>query len=171
MRWLLLIVWAGVILTAMLFYGLRQLTWFDPEMRLSQAASQVDFDRDFVALLHHAGVKNHSLIHLQDTQGCYCNKLSLAHQQLLQHSLLDEGYTLTTLNINKHPDIAAVMPSFPALAVIDELGQLRYLGPYSTGYGCFTGDDLVDDITQLIEAPYYGATINTEAVGCYCQRD
>ncbi|MEC8788091.1 MAG: DUF6436 domain-containing protein, partial [Pseudomonadota bacterium] len=45
----------------------------------------------------------------------------------------------------------------------------RYLGPYATGYGCFTGKNLVEQVVSYTtQLPYNGAVINTDATGCFC---
>ena len=62
-----------------------------------------------------------------------------------------------------------MIPAVPALIILDEHSNLRYLGPYATGYGCFTGKDLVDQIVgYTTQSPYNGAVINTDAEGCFC---
>ena len=67
------------------------------------------------------------------------------------------------------PELAALIEAVPALIVLDKQAQLRYLGPYATGYGCFTGKNLVEQVVSYTtQLPYNGAVINADASGCFC---
>ena len=76
---------------------------------------------------------------------------------------------MVRLNIEDVPELQNIIPAVPTLIVVDELNHLRYLGPYATGYGCFTGKDLVDQVVSYSrQSPYTGAVINADAEGCFC---
>ncbi|MDC8829587.1 DUF6436 domain-containing protein [Alteromonas gilva] len=163
------IVWAVAILGALMVANLDQIKMFDPQMKLAQAASQPEFDQQFAAHLSAAGVGPGSLVHMRASQRCYCDTLTEPHQQELTQALADKGYRVTQLSLTEHSTLRRYIDAFPALAVVDKQGKLRYLGPYATGYGCFTGNNLVAEISQLATATdYYGASVNTDAKGCFC---
>ena len=162
-------VWATAILVALLISNSNQMQDFDPDASLAQAASQQDFDSAFTGMLQEAGVSNGSIVHLSADSNCFCNDLSKGHQYDITQSLADKGYEFNTLSLSENPAIGKLISHFPALAVIDNNGNLRYVGPYATGFGCFTGNDLVDDIARIATTEqYFGATVNTEARGCFC---
>lgn len=166
----IVVVWALSILAILLGANLQQIVTFDPALKLAQAASQPDFDEQFAQELVEAGIQPGSLVHLQSDQRCYCNQLSDSHQQSLSKDLADDGYHLTQLSLKEHPALTKYISHFPALAVVDTDGHLRYLGPYATGYGCFTGNDLITEISRIATTTdYYGASINSEAKGCFCE--
>ncbi|MBU2980058.1 DUF6436 domain-containing protein [Alteromonas sp. C1M14] len=156
-------------MSGLLLYGNNKIIPFDPQFSLNSAAAKDGFDEQFARRLIQAGIKPGSLVHLETHAPCYCNTLSHIHQQVLVQLLEKNHYQLVKLNIHEVPDLMPWVPSFPALAVLDMEGKLRYLGPYATGIGCFTGDDLVNDIADIVKQPApLGAIINSEAQGCYC---
>ncbi len=168
-KWVLLAIWALSLMAAMLVYSQRQLTEFDPQMVLSQAAASADFDQRFTALLTARGVSPGSIVHLQNREGCYCNDLTEPHSRQL-NALLGDNYQFTRLSLNNAPKLSALITTYPAVAIIDDNRRLRYLGPYATGYGCYTGATLVDFIAGTATNPApLGAVVNSHAQGCFCQ--
>ncbi len=154
-------------MVALLAYSRFQLRPFDPQQTLAQAASQSDFDQQLTAVLRQQGIENQTLVHLRTSHSCYCETLTAPHQAELAHSL--SAYHQVSLNVDEIPALAHILGTVPALAVIDEVGQLRYLGPYALGYGCITGNTLISWIQKLISAKQFlGATINSDAQGCFC---
>ena len=139
-NWLLLALWAVGLLSALLLYGQRQLSQFDPNGELLHRTTAPDFDATLVEFLKNQNIKAGSVIHVGTQSRCYCDTLTTPHQtQLL------------------------------ALIVLDKQAQLRYLGPYATGYGCFTGKNLVEQVVSYTtQLPYNGAVINADASGCFC---
>jgi len=169
LSWVLLIVWAVTLLAAMLVYGQRQLSVFDPEGSLLYASTYPDFDHRVVSLLRNHGITGASIVHVGTQSQCYCEWLTTAHQTQLSNRLDSAQYRIAQVTIETLPALQQLLPSIPALIVIDDNNQLRYLGPYSTGYGCFTGKTLVEEIAAYTtQRPYTGAVINTDAEGCFC---
>lgn len=162
--------WGSAIVLGLWFYGQDQISDFDPNGQLYASAAQPHFDQTIVASLQELGVNKASIVHLQANQHCYCNELSDIHQTELVQELSDAGYSLVKVNIEESPVLSQALSTFPALAIVDEDGNLRYLGPYATGYGCFTGDD---DLTKFVgrlalQENVLGAVVNSDAEGCYC---
>lgn len=165
----LLFAWTVAILAGLWLYNSKQIVSFDPDQTLAQAATSMTFDDSLVATLTGQGVQPGSIVHLQTDSACYCNTLTASHRDTLLDALHDEGYQAKTLNISAVPGLRALLPTFPAIAVIDHQRQLRYLGPYATGYGCFTGQTLIDNIVSIARSDFHGAIVQTEAQGCFCQ--
>ena len=168
-NWALLAVWCVSLLSGLWFYGDRQLSPFDPALTLTHAASAPDFDQHFSAILQQLGIAPGTIVHLQTKNPCYCNSLTEAHQRELKALLKNSHYQLKVIHVDETPQLEPFIPAYPALAILDGHNQLRYLGPYAEGLGCYTGDDLVSQIASLVTAPtYLGATINTTSEGCFC---
>lgn len=162
-------IWALTVMGALFASSLNQISLFDPNMALAQAAAKSKFDSEFSAHLQAAGVKPGSIVHLQSSQRCFCNTLAEPHKDELLSALSDEGYGFAKVSLDNQPQIKQYITQFPAIAVMDKAGSLRYLGPYATGYGCLSGVDLVDEISRLATTEnYFGAQINSEAKGCFC---
>ena len=167
----LLGVWACSIVGGLLIYSEKQLRPFDPQLVLTDAALQKDFDQRVSTMLIEAGAAPGSVVRLTHSQYCYCDTLVGAHQTDLLDELGRDHYANITLQLDSSPDLAAFIPSYPALAILDENAKLRYLGPYAKGYGCFNGKTLINQIVSLTQSEdYYGAVINTDANGCFCQQ-
>lgn len=167
--WVLLLIWGGGILAALLLYSQRQLTEFDPDGLLLQQSMSPSFDRQLTEILKQLDVPAASLVHVGSSQHCYCESLTAPHQTQLAKYLENDAYTLTNIDIEEAAPLRTVLSQVPALIVVDEHYQLRYIGPYATGYGCFTGKNLVQQIIGYTQTlPYHGAVINADAVGCFC---
>lgn len=166
--WLLLILWAIGLLCALLVYGQRQLSDFDPYGELLHRTTAPDFDATLVAILEKQDIQPSSIIHVGTQSRCYCDTLTTPHQSQLLAKLGDD-YHQVRLNVEDVPELAAMLEAVPALIVLDKQDQLRYLGPYATGYGCFTGKNLVEQVVSYTtQSRYNGAVINTDASGCFC---
>lgn len=166
--WVLLMLWALSLLTALLVYGQRQLSLFDPDGKLLHLTTATEFDTQLVAILNDANIVAGSILHVGTSSRCYCESLTKPHQSQLSDKL-GTNYEMVRLNIEDVPELQNIIPAVPALIVVDELNHLRYLGPYATGYGCFTGEDLVDQVVSYSrQSPYTGAVINADAEGCFC---
>ncbi|APD84746.1 thioredoxin [Alteromonas sp. Mex14] len=166
--WLLLILWAIGLLCALLVYGQRQLSEFDPNGELLHRTTAPDFDATLVAILEKQDIQPGSIIHVGTQSRCYCDTLTKPHQSQLLAKIGDD-YHQVRLNVEDIPELAAMLEALPALIVLDKHKQLRYLGPYATGYGCFTGKNLVEQVVNYTtQLPYAGAVINTDATGCFC---
>lgn len=166
--WLLLVLWAIGLLCALLAYGQRQLSDFDPDGELLHRTTAPDFDASLVAILEKQGIQPGSVIHVGTQYRCYCDTLTTPHQTQLT-AKLGSNFRQVRLIVEDVPELATMLEAVPALIVLDKQNQLRYLGPYATGYGCFTGKNLVEQVVSYTtQLPYAGAVINTDATGCFC---
>ena len=166
--WALLMLWAVSLLTALLVYGQRQLSLFDPDGNLLHLTTAAEFDTQLVKVLNQASIKAGTIVHIGTSSRCYCESLTTPHQSELLNKL-GTSYEMVRVNVEDVPELQKMIPAVPALIILDEHSHLRYLGPYATGYGCFTGKDLVDQIVgYTTQSPYNGAVINTDAEGRFC---
>ncbi len=167
--WLLLFAWAACILAGLLFYSQKQLSGFDPQGVLLHASTEASYGTDIARALQQNGIPSASIIHVSTSKACYCDTLAQPHQQALLAELETDGYRSVELSLEQVPELKSVMTATPALIVIDDEYQLRYLGPYATGYGCFTGKNVVEEVLQYTKTPAYpGAIINADGQGCFC---
>ena len=169
LSWALLVVWAGSLLAAMLVYGQRQLSEFDPDGILLHKSTSVDFDSQLTLLLKSNDIPSASIIHVGASDNCYCETLTTPHQTQLLAKLDESKYQIVDITLDNVRGLGDFLTTVPALIVVDENYQLRYVGPYATGYGCFTGKNLVEQVASYThQTPYVGAVINSDAVGCFC---
>ena len=169
LSWALLALWASGLLAAMLVYGQRQLSEFDPDGILLHQSTSPTFDSELTQLLKKSNVPSASIIHIGSSEGCYCETLTAPHQTQLLNRLGESQYSVVDIALDTVKGLSNIITTVPALIVIDENYQLRYVGPYATGYGCFTGKNLVDQVVSYTQQlPYNGAIINSDATGCFC---
>ncbi|WP_269518533.1 DUF6436 domain-containing protein [Alteromonas sp. BMJM2] len=169
LSWALLALWASGLLAAMLVYSQRQLSEFDPDGILLHHSTSPTFDSELLQLLKDSNVPSASIIHVGSSESCYCETLTAPHQTQLLNRLGESQYGVVDIALDTVKGLSNIITTVPALIVIDENYQLRYVGPYATGYGCFTGKNLVDQVVSYThQLPYNGAIINSDATGCFC---
>jgi hypothetical protein len=181
-RWLMPVVgliWFILTVFSIIWVGDKKYNEFDPQLRLSSAMMSLSMEEDVVSLLP---VKIHprdnqftdiigTIFHV--SQGnCFCESLSKAHKSALNEWALARRVTYQNIELSNYPTLREFVPSTPAVIVLNSKRELVYLGPYSTGMGCFQNSGMVDErIKPYFEsdgAPELNATIQSEAKGCYC---
>lgn len=151
LSWALLALWASGLLAAMLVYGQRQLSEFDPDGILLHQSTSPTFDSELTQLLKKSNVPSASIIHIGSSESCYCETLTAPHQTQLLNRLGESQYSVVDIALDSVKGLSNIITTVPALIVIDESYQLRYVGPYATGYGCFTGKNLVDQVVSYTD--------------------
>ncbi|AEP28640.1 DUF6436 domain-containing protein [Brumicola nitratireducens] len=185
-RWLLplaAVVWFCIAFWAINWVGESKFKDFDPELRLSSEMMSLSMEAELLSLLP-ASVEqngeenidsdaenvNGTIYHI--TQGsCFCETLSESHKNTLNEWASSEQISYQNIDVSSMSTLRRFVPSTPAVIVLNKNRELVYLGPYSTGMGCFQSSGMVDDRIK----PYFQnsadtlrATIQSEAKGCYC---
>ena len=126
-----------------------------------------EFDRRFTSLIEQTvGTSSGAVVHFT-MDNCFCDYVAENHVTSVKKRASEQGFKnhVITLKSNNRFNI----PSVPAIAVINQNGKLTYLGPYATGMFCSEGEGLVEQyIIDNTENNALGATILTDAQGCYC---
>ncbi|AWB67274.1 hypothetical protein C2869_12850 [Saccharobesus litoralis] len=174
---LLLAVWLVAMLLALQFQAKNQLSEFDPEnklLKLTQASTQgnelnkilakivAEYKTDVIGT---AG----TVLHFS-TDNCFCYTLSQPHIQSVRQLSELHGYTNIEINLTKNKVNAKLwqlIPSVPAIAVINDEKQLIYFGPYSSGYNCSPDNGLAEPFITT-KQPHQLTTIASQEKGCYC---
>ena len=183
--------------SAIIYYvSITSLVEFDPKMKLSEAIMSLSFEHELVSLLNSTKYNDASqndssspdissqvqakIYHF--FQGdCYCERLASAHQSRLTRWSSQEGFSNINIDVKESRVLAKSIPSTPAVAVVNQQGELIYLGPYSRGAGCFADSGQIDDFLAAWIAQQntgkskqsawqhsQNAIIDTDAKGCYC---
>ncbi|MBO1256499.1 hypothetical protein J3L16_12475 [Alteromonas sp. 5E99-2] len=161
-----LILWFAATLAALYYLKADRIKQFDPEGALTAKSSTMAFDDELVNLLKKRGIKANTLVHFSEQPSCYCNNLSQRFSKPL-HQQLGSEYTFENVELDE--SLLEFIPSYPAIAVIDDQFRLRYLGPYASGIGCWVGKGNTEKIVNIAKSSdYFGAVINSEVKGCYC---
>ena len=161
-----LVLWFAAILAALFYLKSDRLKQFDPNGTLTARSSSMAFDIELTSLLKKKGVEPNTLVHFSEQPSCYCNTLSRRFSEPL-HEKLGSDYTFKNIELDE--PLRDLIPSYPAIAVVDEEFRLRYIGPYASGIGCWVGKGNIDKIANIVKSSnYFGAVINSEVKGCYC---
>mgnify|MGYP001042036983 CR=1 FL=1 len=185
-RWifpLAAVIWFCIAFWAINWVGESKFKEFDPELRLSSQMMSLSMEAELVRLLPASVAQadlgniasdsdraNGTIFHL--TQGaCFCETLSESHKNTLNEWASSKQIAYQTIDVSAMADLRRFVPSTPAVIVLNKKRELVYLGPYSTGMGCFQSSGMVDERIK----PYFQnsavelhATIQSEAKGCYC---
>lgn len=195
-RWLFplaALIWFCTAFFAINWVSQSKFTEFDPQLRLSSQMMSLTMEDDLLSVLLDSpelaslenvqeakvGAPEGIIFHV--SQGdCFCETLSESHQNTLNQWAANQGLHYQNLDLNKVPGLSRFVPSTPAVIVLNKENNLVYLGPYSSGMGCFQDSGMVDARIKpyfqsaLIESDSLGtasiknATIQSEAKGCYC---
>lgn len=161
-----LVFWFAAILAALFYLKSERLKQFDPNGELTAKSSDMAFDDELVDLLKERGIQPNTLVHFYEQPSCYCDNLSQRFSEPL-HQKLGANYTFENIELDE--PLRAFIPSYPAIAVVDEHFRLRYLGPHASGIGCWVGEGDTDKIASIAKSSdYFGAVIVSDVKGCYC---
>ncbi|MFC3120527.1 DUF6436 domain-containing protein [Agaribacter flavus] len=171
--------WLILCSSLIVWVGASNKSEFDPEMRLSSAIMDMNFEYTVVekfAPLSTVG-ETRQLFHIYQGD-CFCEWLARTHISKLSLWAANQDFAIIDVNLDEHPELKPLIPSTPAVLAIDDRHRLIYLGPYSRGSGCFSASGQVDDVLKqyverdlAIQNPstrFPSATIEVDASGCYC---
>lgn len=104
-----------------------------------------------------------TIVHFSQT-GCSCTSFSSSHIREIDNMAKANDFTV----INKTLISDKIIPATPAVAIIDEFGELLYLGPYGAGLACSQTNGFAQTMLNNYLLGYSTQVIVTDAKGCYC---
>ena len=167
--WFGIAVWSVCLLLGITYLSLLKVKDFDPNGELSRQAMDISFDDKLLSYIQaNAEIKKNTVIHFEK-DACFCQHVAAPHIASVK-KLAARNEMSNQIVIVKNGDLALI-PSVPAVAVIDGQGVLRYFGPYSTGMFCTEGSGIVEKfITSRVAGVHLiGTNILADAKGCYCE--
>lgn len=157
------IIWLAVVCFGFWHYSLRY--------HYSVTDYWASFDGSKVVSIAPTGTM--TIVHWVDPD-CPCSRFSGPHIKQLQqqfqdvkHQIVNPNATAAMLPIGLQRTFHAV-PATPAVAVYNEVGELAYFGPYSSGAICGAGKDLVVSVLKQLRHGVNPSWVNQEALGCMC---
>ena len=165
----LVALWFVISSIAVIFVGKTNMKDFDQSLLMSQALMDLEYEQNLVGLIKEQGIPNGSLIHITSKAFCFCDQLARGHQSSLDKKIQDSSVDSFSIQIDsKHP-LSKLIPSTPAVVLIDKNGNLKFAGPYSEGTGCFGKYGQIDGILDnYLTNQHSNPIIRSEANGCYC---
>ncbi|MFC4700930.1 DUF6436 domain-containing protein [Glaciecola siphonariae] len=193
LKWGLVLLWFGLASSLVMAMNRFTLTDFDHDNRLAMQLMSLDFEQRLVERLAKAQtMRGKRIVHIRSSEPCFCESLVASHankldalvaKQNTQSNPAVNDASITNvyyIDLSQHPSLTALVPSTPAIAVINEQEQLVYYGPYAQGSGCFSSAGEVDAVIrkELMEQRTArsesigknSAVIRAEARGCYCNQ-
>jgi len=160
--------WLLVALGGLFFTSKSSEKPFDPTGALYNASIKPDFDSQINKLLHGALTTslNNVVVHIKSSDDCLCQLTATRHIKLVKDAVEYIGKKNETVYIEDIKGLSSILTSTPAIAVFDDQGALSYLGPYSTGIGCLSGNGSVEPYLDTKNT--LGAIVPLESTGCYC---
>jgi hypothetical protein len=160
--------WLIIATVGLLFTSKSTEKPFDPNGALYLASNKPDFDSQVNRLLYgvlHTSLNN-VVVHITSNNNCLCQLTATRHIKSVKDAAEYIGKRNETVYIENIQGLSNILTSTPAVAVFDDLGNLSYLGPYSTGIGCLSGNGTVEPYLDVKST--LGAIVPLESTGCYC---
>ncbi len=157
----LVVIW--LVFTTSAFYILtkQKLTLFDPQGKLTDITA-VQLSQTLSSLTNtHSGKR---LIHISQAN-CNCNLNSEQHILAAHQNAQINQFEIIQLSLAEHK----ILPSTPAVALIDDNNDLLYFGPYGAGLYCGETAGYVQTVLNNLSFGYKHPLIAANAKGCYCQ--
>lgn len=169
----MLVIWVMVTSASIFLFAAQSIKEFDPKLYLASHLMTEDFEKRLVDALPNTSSSH--IYHILK-QGCGCALINSIHRNTLNTWAKEQSIKQATLMLQEYPELSALVPSIPAVIVIDNKGELVYFGPYSQGSGCFASDGFVDSVierfvSQQARGSINQAIIRSEGMGCYCQNE
>ena len=171
-----------VLVCAAALWGLYQ--WYQARYIRPFAESTVLFDAGTLRLpAGLAGPGAIRVVHLWDPP-CPCNVGNQQHLAELVQRFASQGVSfyvwqkpgsrgqlpemLKALQPLAELPGAEQLPASPAVAIWDRDGKLAYVGPYSEGATCTSGNSFIEPVLEALLAGRPVRSTGGLAVGCYC---
>ena len=140
---------------------------FDPQGKLANAngveiLTALGLDSDKLR-----DSRNGTLVHIT-SEACFCSDFTLEHQSILDEMALQDELKVVRISDEKI-DKGKLIPSVPAVALLDANGKLAYFGPYSEGLACTESNGLVEVVMNNLRHGFNPELVVNDTTGCYCK--
>lgn len=165
LSYLLLLVWLSLVFIAAYYFISKRLTEFDPHNQLEQFSAS-GLGQQLQQQLFTQPLAAQTIVHIS-RKGCDCNPLNQAHKQDINQ--LAQSYNFDAIELDISELDTELIPSTPALLVLDKQQQLLYFGPYSQGFACTEANGFVAAVLKNYQHGFNSELVVSQAKGCYCQ--
>ena len=157
--------WLIFTLIAAIYFIQNRLAQFDPELNLNGNSrySLISQIRE-LELLKETDLSN-TIIHFTSND-CSCTQYSVDHKLSIDKIAKRDGFKV--ININLSQDLHTIIPSTPAILIVDKQQELLYFGPYSVGLACSESNGYVETVLKNYAKGYHSNLIISDVKGCYC---
>ena len=165
---LLVFAWFVVIFTALMYFTTERLVDFDPHATLLDKATKPSFYVELDAFFSEQfGSVSGRAFHVSD-EACFCQTIADAHVMSVKELVVSETMENVSVSLSEYRGLQNFLPSVPAVIIYNTEAELIYVGPYSTGYLCSTGNGLVEALIPQMKQSASEPVVMSLARGCYC---
>lgn len=167
------VLWVGASFWLIAEAGGRAERPFDPDGRLYHNANLGGFDdalqRAASEIVSNVG-EGGAVLHIEDPR-CPCQVVLARHRKVVSDIAVSKKMTQHAVSYQAlSAKLKSIIPSTPAVIVLDAEGRPAYLGPYGEGVSCTAGDSMVEGYMGIAPPRNQGTAIPFEAKGCYCNK-
>lgn len=164
-HYIVFFLWLGLTLIAAIYFISNRLVPFDPNMKLLRVDSiSIIKEIKKIEELKNISLSN-TIIHFT-SDNCSCTKYSEDHKASINKKVKLDGFNI--ININLPSDSSTIIPSTPAILIVDSKEELLYFGPYSVGLSCSESNGYIEDVLQNYAKNYNSDLVISDVKGCYC---
>lgn len=160
----IVVLWLTFTVMAAIYFISERLVSFDPKQKLTNVTKQA-LVNSIIAEFHLPDHLPNTVINFVDPN-CRCNKISLDHLSDVNKNAVNDD--MSVMNVTLPSDFSGLIPSTPAVLVLDNNGELIYFGPYSEGLSCGKGEGIIDLVLSNYKKGFNAQLIMANSEGCYC---
>lgn len=158
-------IWLLLTLIAAVYFITKRLVPFDPNGQLTGKNGTVVLS-EISQIKALKGVDlSGKIIHFTSAN-CGCSEYSEAHKLSINELAKQDEFNV--LNIKLSSDESMLIPSTPAILIVNKRNKLIYLGPYSAGLACSETNGYVELVLNNNAKGYSSELIINDLEGCYC---
>lgn len=105
------------------------------------------------------------IIHIT-SENCSCTQFSEEHKKSINETALKAGFAI--VNITLPEKLNSIIPSTPAILMLDEMSELLYFGPYSAGLACTESNGYIETVLNNYNMGFSSNLMINDVNGCYC---
>lgn len=105
-----------------------------------------------------------SILHFSQPN-CQCQQFSEAHIKDINDIATANSFNVKNITIEDH----TILPATPSVAILNNLGEVVYFGPYGEGLACSQTSGFAQTMLSNFIKGYSADLIIKEAKGCYCK--
>ncbi len=159
----IVVVWLSFTVLAFAYFAQERLVTFDVDNKLQGVdhLQLANYLQDYTS----AGTMSlgNKVIHFSKPD-CDCRKFSREHIIDLNQMAEDNQFSIVNVVVEQHEFI----PATPSVAILDEIGNIIYFGPYGQGLGCSQTSGFAQTMLNNLLKGFSANIIIREAKGCYC---
>lgn len=163
-QYIVFVVWLAFIILAAKYFVYDRLVDFDPHNKLSGSPNTIISQINAELSLNNKPLKN-TIIHFT-SDNCACSSYSTDHKNIINRQATDHNFSVMNVELTKQQN--SIIPSTPAILILDDKGELVYLGPYAEGLDCSVSNSIVDVVLKNYSRGFNSNLVINNAKGCYC---